>query len=169
MAREIAVRQTHSILDEVAQIHEMIRRRAFEMFESRGDSSFGEMDDWLNAERELSLQPKLEMRRSDGRFEIEADLPGVDPRDLDVKVTGQDVLITAHRHEAPQAGQAKGGGRPEGKDGGREDTFLKLFGAIHFPEVIDTKAVKAEYRKGHLRVTAPIAKPKPAMNVNISA
>lgn len=169
MAREIAVRRTHSILDEVAQLHEMIRRRAFEMFESRGDSFFGEMDDWLNAERELSLQPKLEMRRSDGRFEIEADLQGMDPKDLDVKVTGQDVLITAHRHEAPETGQPKGGGKPEVKDGGREESFLKVFGAIHFPEVIDTEAVKAEYRKGHLRVTLPIAKPKPATAVNISA
>jgi|CXWL01.1.fsa_nt_gi HSP20 family protein len=169
MAREIAVRQTHSILDEVAQIHEMIRRRAFEMFESRGDSSFGEMDDWLNAERELSLQPKLEIRRSDGRFEIEADLPGVNPKDLDVKVTGQDVLITAHRHETSGNGHAKGEVKPEVKENARAESFLKLFGAIHFPELIDPEAVKAEYRKGHLRLTAPVAKPKPAMTVNISA
>lgn len=169
MAREIAVRRTHSILDEVAQIHEMIRRRAFEMFESRGDSSFGEMDDWLNAERELSLQPKLEVRRSDGRFEIEADLPGVDPRDLDVKVTGQDVLITAHRHEAAPTEKSKAEGKPEVKEDGRAENFLKLFGAIHFPEVIDPEAVKAEYRKGHLRLTAPIAKPTPPMSVTISA
>jgi len=168
MAREIAVRRTQSILDEVAQIHEMIRRRAFEMFEGRGDSPFGEMDDWLNAERELSLQPRLEMRRSDGKFEIVADIPDVDPKDLDVKVTGQDVLITAHRHEAPETEKAKGAAKPEVKDGQKEESFLRLFGAIHFPEVIDPEAVKAEYRKGHLRVTAPIAKPTPALSVNIS-
>lgn len=169
MAREIAVRRTDSIMDEVERIHEMVRRRAFELFESRGDSLFGEMDDWLNAERELSLQPKLEMHRSDGRFEIEADLPGIDPKDLDVKVSGQDVLITAQRHEAPQNGQAKRSEKPEMKEGAREEGFMKLFGAIHFPEVIDPEAVKAEYRKGHLRVTAPIVKPKPPMSVNISA
>lgn len=169
MAREIAVRHTDSILGEVAQIHEMIRRRAFEIFESRGDAFFGEMDDWLKAERELSLQPKLEMRRSDGKFEIEADLPGVDPRDLDVKVTGQDVLITAHRHGGSGNGNAKAEAKPEAKEDHRAESFLKLFGAIHFPEVIEQAAVKAEYRKGHLRVTAPIAKPKPPMTVSISA
>ena len=169
MAREIAVRHTHSILDEVAQIHEMIRRRAFEMFESRGDSSFGELDDWLSAEKELSLQPKLEVRRSEGSFEIDADLPGVDPRDLDVKVTGQDVLITTHRHDSAGNGHGKGEAKPEVKENGRAESFLKLFGAIHFPEVIEPEAVKAEFRKGHLRVTAPVAKPKPAMSVNISA
>jgi HSP20 family protein len=168
MAKDIAVRRADSIMEEVSRIHDMIRRRAFEIFESRGDSFFGEMDDWLSAERELSLQPRLEMRRADGRFEIEADLPGMDPKDLDVKVTGEDVLITAQRHEGPPAGNGNGG-KSEVKEDGREETFMRLFGAIHFPEVIDPEAVKAEYRKGHLRVTAPIAKPKVATSVNISA
>lgn len=169
MAKRIEVRPTHSILDEVTRIHDLIRRRAFEMFEGRGDSAFGEMDDWLNAERELSMQPRLEVRRTDGKFEIDADLPGMDPKDLDVKVTGEDVLITAQRPEPQAAGVGKDPAQPEAREGAGEDTFMRMFGAIHFPEVIDPEAVTAEYRKGHLRVSAPIAKVKPAMSVNINA
>jgi hypothetical protein len=35
---------------------ELIRRRAYEIFEARGGQSGHELDDWLQAERELKQQ-----------------------------------------------------------------------------------------------------------------
>ena len=37
-------------------LHEQIRRRAFELFEQRGREEGHELDDWLQAEEELTQQ-----------------------------------------------------------------------------------------------------------------
>lgn len=35
--------------------HEEVARRAYELFEARGGAEGGELDDWLEAERQLKL------------------------------------------------------------------------------------------------------------------
>ncbi len=150
---ELAVRRTDSILDEVSQHFEMIRQRAFELFRSRGNSWAGELDDWLNAEKEISFEPAIELRRANGSFEIDANLPGVDPRNLDVQVTAEDVLIKARREEAPSGkAPAAGASRPDGSS-------LQFFGSVHLPALINPDGVKADYRAGVLHLTAPIVEP----------
>jgi HSP20 family protein len=150
---ELAVRRTDSILDEVSEHFDMIRHRAFELFRNRGDSWAGELDDWLNAEREVSSEPAIKLRRANGSFEIDANLPGIDPKNLDVQVTAEDVLIKAMREETPPAkAEAGGAGRPDGSS-------LQFFGSIHLPALINPDGVKADYRAGVLHLTAPIVEP----------
>jgi HSP20 family protein len=159
--QDITVSHPDSIFDELAQRHEHIRQRAFELFMGRADGFRSDLDDWLNAERELfSIQPAIEMRENDGKIEIDADLPGMERKDLGVKVTSEDVLLTAEHAEKHEG---------SGKDAAKPDTMMRLFRAIHLPVTIDPAAAKAEYRKGHLIVTAPIMKPKPAMDVEVRA
>lgn len=151
---ELDVRRTDSILDEVSEHFDMIRHRAFELFRNRGDSWAGELDDWLNAERDISSEPAIELRRANGSFEIEAKLPGVDPRNLDVQVTAEDVLIQARREQTPPAAKAEAAtaGRPDGSS-------LQFFGSVHLPSLINPDGVKADYRAGVLHLTAPIVEP----------
>jgi HSP20 family protein len=150
---ELAVRRTDSILDEVSEHFDMIRHRAFELFRNRGDSWAGELDDWLNAERLVSSEPAIKLRRANGSFEIDANLPGVDPRNLDVQVTAEDVLIKARREEAPPA-KAEAGAA-----GGPDGSSLQFFGSVHLPALINPDGVKADYRAGVLHLTAPIVEP----------
>ena len=150
---ELAVRRTDSILDEVSQHFEMIRQRAFELFRSRGSSWAGELDDWLNAEKEISFEPAIELRWANGSFEIDANLPGIDPKNLDVQVTAEDVLIKARREEtAPAKAEAATAGRPDGSS-------PQFFGSVHLPALINPDGVKADYRAGVLHLTAPIVEP----------
>lgn len=149
---EIQVTKAESILDNITQLHEDISRRAYDFFR-RHDGDFpGPLADWLRAEKELVWSPPIVLRQTDGEFEIEASIAGVDPADLDVQVTPEDILIkakTEHRHEAQK-----------GTIYVSEFQSGQLFRSIHLPERIDPDSVKAEQRNGVLRLTATIATPQ---------
>jgi HSP20 family protein len=150
---QITLTKTDSILNELNRLHDDISRRAYELFRHQEDPHADALADWLRAEREVVWSPPIELRQRDGEFELEASIAGVEPKDLDVHVTPQDILIKAqnqHRHET---------------EGGIvhlcEFTSGQLFRSIHLPDRIDPDSVTAHYRHGMLRVTASIAKVTP--------
>ena len=53
---EIVERSSEEILNQCSQTHELIARRAFEIFESSGGSPGHDLENWFRAESEL-LQP----------------------------------------------------------------------------------------------------------------
>jgi HSP20 family protein len=142
----VTLTRAPSLLDELEHIHHRIRERAYEMFRSSGRSNPD--DNWLNAERELFWQPAVEVCQHDGRFEVRAAVAGVDPKDLAVTVTAQDLIIKgngAHEHRADQGTVhfcefSRGG----------------LLRSVRFPEPIVPEKVTAECRNGLLTITAPI-------------
>jgi HSP20 family protein len=146
---EIAVTNTNSIVDEIMRSQDMIARRAFELFQSHMDSFNAELEDWLMAERELAMPPDVKLRSVDGRFEIDAELPGVDPKKLEVKVTPEDVLISAERELREKTKTSESAGT------------MRYFSTIHLPEPIDPEAVQAHFNKGRLHLTAKIVKAEP--------
>jgi HSP20 family protein len=151
MARsDVALRKAETILNDLDQLHADISRRAYELFQKRGDLWGGPLADWLNAERQMVWKPAIELRRKDHQFEILAATPGVDAKDLDVQITPEDMLIKAdiHHKHAPE----------EGAVHVCEFTAGQLFRSVHFPETVDPDSAAAEYRNGMLRVTASIAK-----------
>jgi HSP20 family protein len=150
MSTEIVVRQTDSIFDQVRQRFERIQQRAFDRFQLRGAGAVDRaLDDWLDAERELALEPQVQFSETDQGYEVQAALPGMDVKDVHVEVTNDDVLITAEKTE-----------RHYDREGDTE-SCLRVFRVIHFPKAIDAERVKAEYREGVLSVKAGL-KPAPA-------
>ena len=150
----VSITDTNSIIDQIMQRQEMVARRAFELFQSHADEFSAELDYWFRAEQELFPQPDVRFRQADGRFEIDAALPGADPKKVDVKVTPEDVLITAEqatpKSETVTAVEA----------GSSSDGRVRYFRTIHLPEPIVPDGVKASYKQGILHVTAPIVKPQ---------
>lgn len=150
----ITPQRTSSIRSEFEQLHARIRRRAYDLFRSR-DSFWGHaLEDWLTAERQLAWSPAVELRERNGIFELRAALGGVEAQDLDVQVTPEDLLIKAHTSHVHTTGSGTvhlcefGGG--------------EAFRAVHFPRDVQPNGVKADYRNGLLRVTAPIAGIEPS-------
>ncbi len=152
----ISITNPGSIVDEIMQREALVARRAFELFQRHPDFPGTELEDWFQAERELFPQPDILLRQADGRFEIDTALPGVDPKKVEVKVTAEDVLITAERRtpkdeESPAKGDATA--MPE--------AVARYFSTIHLPELIDPEKVRADYKEGHLHVIAPIVRTEP--------
>jgi HSP20 family protein len=148
MTESVAIHKGSSILEEMNQIHSRIRRRAYEIFERNGHSMGGELDNWLQAEQELLWKPALELRETDGELQLEAALPGVDPRDIDIEVTPENIILkadTEHQHK-----QQKGTVHICEFKTGRMLRFIQL------PLRINPDKVKAEFKNGLLRLTAQI-------------
>jgi HSP20 family molecular chaperone IbpA len=148
-SKEVQVKRPNSIFQELTELHETISKRAYEFFQESGLLS-GPLADWFRAERELVWRPPIELRQKDGQFELEVALAGVEPKNLDVQVTPEDILITAaeeHRHEGK-----------EGTVHVCEFSSGRLFRSVHLPDRVDPESVKAEFKNGMLRLTAAVAK-----------
>ena len=137
MARNgIELLKTGTILDELNLLQRQISERAYELFRHRNGQWGDALSDWLNAEHELVWKPAVEVRQKGDQLEVLAALPGVSPKDVNVQVTPEAVLIQAENCEL-KAGKA--------------------FRSVRFPSAIDPDSVKATYHDGLLQLRASIA------------
>jgi HSP20 family protein len=145
----LQITRKESVLDEMEQLHRRIAERAFTLSRQRNGFENDPVGDWLAAEQELVWKPAIEVREQDETVTILAALPGVEPKNIEVDVTPQDVVIKAelaHTHSAE-----------EGLVHRCEFVAGQAFRSITLPRPIDAAKAKAELQHGMLRVTAPIA------------
>jgi HSP20 family protein len=161
MAELVPIRKSKSIFDEIDRMNDRIMRRAYDIFTSNGSLFGKDINDWLQAERELVWKPAVELAEKDDTFYLEVAAPGVDPKELDVEVTPDDILIRADVHHEHK--EKKG------------DVYIcefahgNLFRSIHLPKKIDPEKVKAEFKNGLLTLNAPVAEEARAKKVTIEA
>jgi HSP20 family protein len=162
MATEkLPVKKTPSIFDEIERANEQIMRRAYEIFTGNGNMLGRDLDNWLVAERELFWNPAIDLSEKDDRYFVNIALPGMDPKDLEIRVTSEHLLVkgeTQHKHET-------------GKEKVHTCEFHSgsVFRTVRFPRKINPDDVKAEFKNGILRVTAPVAQEKRARAAKIGA
>ena len=72
-----------------------IRNLAYHLFEGRGGSGGRDLDDWLEAERELILAPGSEVVQQDGKFEIRMPAQGYEPREIHVTALPGSLVVKA--------------------------------------------------------------------------
>ena len=161
MTEAVAIRKISSLLDEMNQMQERIMRRAYTIFERNGRLLGRDLDHWLQAERELVWKPALELRETDGEFVLEVAVSGVDPKDIDIEVTPEDIILKAgiqHEHE-------------EKKDTVHICEFQSgsMFRSIHLFKRINPDKVKAEIKNGLLKLTAEIAEEARAKKIKTDA
>jgi HSP20 family protein len=160
MATALQTRKAESILDELDRMHQRIVQRAHDIFELGGTLG-RDLDDWLQAERELVWKPAIELAEKDNEFHLQIAAAGVDPKDLEIEVTPQDILVKAElRHQHTEK---------KGTVHTCEFAAGNLFRAIHLPRRIDPEKVKAEFKDGMLNLKAPIAEEARARKVKIEA
>ena len=124
-------------------------RRAHEIFQQSGSMLGRDIENWTQAERELMWKPAFELSEKDGRFHLEAAISGIDPKDLEVEVTPEDIIVKAETHHKHTD--------QKGTIHHCEFDYGKMFRAIHLPKKIDPARVKAEFKNGLLRLTAEIS------------
>ena len=107
-------------------------------------------------------QPSFDAVEFEDEYRVTADLPGVEPVDLEVSVEDGVLTIRGHRHffdESASAGEKEGDGQEgRGGEGGgvtRVDERGRFERRIRFPGDIVEDDVKATYKNGVLTVTIP--------------
>jgi len=159
---EVPVRTSKSIFDEIDRVRDRIMRRAYEIFSA--DGGIGrDIDNWLKAENELVWKPAIELEEKDNEFLLKIATPGVDPKDIDIEVTAEDVLVRADIHHEHKKEEKKG------EVHACEFASGNLFRSIHLPKKIDPEKVKAEFKNGMLTLKAPVAEEARVKKIAVTA
>jgi HSP20 family protein len=161
MATTLSTRKTESIFDEINKLHDRIMKRAYELFDGNGHVFGGDIDDWLQAERELVWKPAIELKEMGNEIHLQIATPGVDPKDINIEVTPDDILVRAEtRHEHKE---------DKGEVHMCEFASGNLFRSVHLPRKINPDRVKAEYKDGMLSLTAEIAQEAQVKKIEVNA
>ena len=102
-----------------------------------------------------SWAPPVDIYEHEGTLVLKAELPGIEPKDVDVRVENN-VLTLRGERRFDQEVKRENCHRVERAYG----TFSRSF---TLPNIVDTQSIKAEFKDGVLRVTMPKreeAKPK---------
>jgi HSP20 family protein len=114
-----------------------------------------------STERILHWMPSVESYTKDNKLVFKAELPGVDPKDLDVSVTDRELIIRGERKAEKEA---------------KEENYLYHeinYGSFerHFdlPEGVKTEDLKAKFSNGILEIAVPVPAIAKARKIEIEA
>ena len=121
---------------------------------------FSSLPSWGNLRPMFDGHPiKVEDKVEDGKYELQAELPGVDPsKDVDVTVRDGILTIKAERSEKKDS------------NGRSEFTYGSFSRSVTLPAGADEDHIKASYDKGILIVSVPLTESEvPAKHVAIES
>ncbi len=136
---------------------ESLRREVDRLFEDfdrdfwrtpfRSARSMFDIEPFWRREMTFAEVPAVDMVDKEGAYEITAELPGLDEKDIEVKLADGGLTIKGEKQEE--------------KEEKKKDYYLheRRFGtferSFHLPEGIDTDKIEAKFQKGVLTVTLP--------------
>lgn len=127
----------------------LIRWQPFQEMETlrrQMDRMFDDLAGW-NREYQITWQPAIEVQNTDETVVVRAEIPGIEGKDLDVRVTREAVAISGeHRYE--QKTEEKGIFRSEFRYG-------KFQRVIPLPAPVQNDTVTADFTNGILTLTLP--------------
>jgi len=124
-------------------------------FRREFDQIFNRFLSWPSAHEENLLTSRFTppvqsyIDNQDKKLHCQILLPGVDPKDVDIQVLGNMLMISGERSDS---------GETDGKDFiRREFTYGSFQRSLVLPEGVDKDRISADYRNGMLEITAPIS------------
>ncbi len=106
-------------------------------------------EEWPSFEREEYF-PVLESFVKNGNLVVRVDVPGVDPKDIDVSVVGNVLTIKGERKEEKEV---------KTEDYIRREASYGAFERrMTLPEGANTEKVTANFKNGVVEITMPVAK-----------
>ena len=143
------------------EIFGTIARRAFEIFESKGQILGHDLEDWFRAEAELLHSVHIELADTEGALELRAEVPGFKERDLEIKVEPRCITIAGKREEIRE--------RREGTTLWKERCADRVFRIFDLPVEVKADKITATLREGILEIKMPKAEPAGKVQVAVKA
>lgn len=141
----IVLENSDPISAETEEIQNRIRARAYELSLVRGHGG-REVDDWISAESEIISVPPAELIEKGDTFDVQFAVAGINPADLNVMVTTQQMLLKCeyrHKHDA---------------DAGTihfcDFKSATVFRSVEFPHPIDVTSIRIQFEDGIVRASA---------------
>jgi HSP20 family protein len=150
---------------------ETLRREVDRLFDDFDDrvwrfpfrASIFDIEPFWRREMSWSAAPAVDIAETDKAYEITAELPGMDEKNIEVKLVNGGLTIKGEKREE--------------KEEKKKDYYLheRHFGAFErcfrVPEGVEADKVEAQFKKGVLKVTLPksAAAQKPEKKIAINA
>ena len=109
----------------------------------------------------FTSRPAFDLYEKDGKYYLECAVPGYEPKDIDVEVSGSTVTVSGHRAETEEQKDAKYHAREI-----RHGSFMRT---ITLPQDIDADQVAATIDKGMLTLALTPVKQIAAKKVLVTA
>ena len=136
-----------SPLDRMDEVFNNITKRAFEIFEGNGRIFGHELDDWLKAESEFLHPVHIQLAESGESFDLQAEVPGFDEKDLEINVKPRRVTISGKRETSME--------EKKGKSVCSETGCDQILRVVDLPAEVETDKVTATLKNGVLALTMP--------------
>jgi HSP20 family protein len=107
----------------------------------------------------VASRPAIESCVEDGKFIVRADLPGIDPKNVEIKVVGDVLTIRGSREEKRETKKAD--------FFRREIRYGSFERSISLPEGIKAEDLKATYHEGVIELSAAMPKEAAPKEVKI--
>jgi len=143
--------------DEINEMFDALARRAFSIFESNGRVFGRDLADWLQAERELFHPALLDVSESDNSFEVRAEVPGFEARQLEINLEGRRLTISGKREKHEE--------RKDKKSIYSETNSDRILRVVNLPADVNAEAVRAGLKDGILAIEIPKAVPARKISV----
>jgi HSP20 family protein len=137
--------------DEIKQLFDSVAQRAFEIFQSNGRTFGHDVEDWLEAERELFHPAHIDVSESAEGFRIRAEVPGFSAKELEVNVDGRRLTISGKRQTREE--------KKEKKTIYSESCSNQVLRVVDLPAEINVNEVAATLNGGVLELEVPKAGP----------
>jgi len=129
-----------------SQFQEQIRERAYQLSRTRDPAQGGPLNDWLEAQAELSEPVHLQVKEQRKNTVVEVKLRDFAPDEIEIEVADHVLQIFASHSET--ARHEKGAG-----DGSKTQTF---FQCVSLPAPVDLEHSHAKlFKNGTLKVVLP--------------
>ena len=143
-----------AISQELSSIFDEIRNRAFDLFERRGSAPGQEVNDWIQAEKELFFVPQAELSETDAEFKITVAVPGYEAANVQITAQPNEILLRGNAGERIE--------KNDEKVSYSEFAEKSMYRRFPLAAPIDVKRTTATIENGILTVTAPKEKAEAA-------
>jgi HSP20 family protein len=132
-----------------------------EQFQAMVDRMFGEFPRFADIPRwtTLTAPPALDLYETEGKYTVEIAVPGYDPKEINVEVSGNALTVSGQHVETTEKKEAKYHRKEM-----RRGSFSRT---VTLPQDIDSETVEADIQKGVLKIELSPIKPIAAKKVAI--
>lgn len=152
--------EPREVFSRMERIHDLIERRAFELFDHGGRFIGRDLADWFQAEAELLHPIHLEVGESEEALTVRAEVPGFAAKELDIHVEPRRVTIAGkHEHRKEE--------NKNGKIVYSELCAEEILRSVDLPSAVEPSKVNATLKDGIL--TIELTKVTSAKSIRVEA
>jgi HSP20 family protein len=131
------------------------------VFSSFQDEMNRVLDSFFNRETSYGMdwRPVVDVAETENDITVKAEIPGIDPKDVDISITGDTLTLKGEKKEEKE---------DTGKSYHRvESSYGSFKRVITLPAAVDIDKVTAEGKNGILEITLPKKEESKAKKINV--